>query len=125
MGKNRHVLSAYSTARCYSVPGQGTYILLTIAADGLAGSSKHILGTLQAAYKHTPPPFLPSSGRFLSSQASCTATKYPAATLTTQTRLPLPRRPPIMLRFHWATAGPGGVLGGGFMRLDDARRETG
>jgi hypothetical protein len=30
-----------------------------------------------------------------------------------------------MLRFHWATAGPGGALGRGFMQLDDARWETG
>jgi hypothetical protein len=69
------------------------YVLLTAAADGLTGSSKHILGTLQAAYKYTPPPFCPSSGRFLQSQASRTVTKYPAATFTTQTRLPLPRCP--------------------------------
>ncbi|EHK42938.1 hypothetical protein TRIATDRAFT_131019 [Trichoderma atroviride IMI 206040] len=105
--------------------GSCVQVLLVYLTDGLAGSSKYVLGTLQAAYRHTPPPFFPSSGRFLWSQASCTATRHPAATLTTQTRLPLPRRPPITLRFHWATAGPGGALGGGFMQLDDARRETG
>lgn len=70
------------------------HILLTIAADGLDSSSKHVLGTLQAAYEYPPPPFFLSSGRFLWSRASCTATKYPAATLATQTRLPLLRRPP-------------------------------
>lgn len=30
-----------------------------------------------------------------------------------------------MLRFHWATAGPGGAPGRGFMQLDDATSRNG
>lgn len=56
----RRGICSRPTARCYYTLCQDKGpILLTLAVDGLDGSSKHVLGTLQAAYRYTPPSIFP------------------------------------------------------------------
>lgn len=121
-----NVMCSLPTTRCYSVPGQGAYILL---AGRLLDSSKNILDALWAAY--TPPPFYPTSVRFLRFQSSLYSYCYQAATRSKETRLPLPRRRPQCSASIGLLQVPGGVAREGIMQLNglnglnDARRETG
>lgn len=105
------------TTRCHSARTRGLFCFLLPT-----NSSKHILDTFQRrtrplhsihapddpyGFKHLIQLLLSSSHAFNTDEAAP------------------PTLPPIVLRFHWATAGPGGVPGGGIMQLGDACRKTG